>query len=126
MSGGPPSGGPRGSQGQPRRPRTPPKKRIYTKENLKVRLDTINILEIVYLQRRPWLRTNGVSANGAAAEVMNSDRLGEKGTPWHFWEAESRLTGIPSRSLCQKTVSKCSDPLSVDPLCPFPNASMRP
>ena len=28
-----------------------------------------------------WLRTNGVSTNGAAAEVMNFDRLGEKVRP---------------------------------------------
>ena len=38
-----------------------------------------------------WLRTNGVNANGAAAEFMNFDSLGEKGTPWHSWEDKSRL-----------------------------------
>ena len=26
-----------------------------------------------------------VHPNGAAAEVMSFDRLGEKGTSWHFW-----------------------------------------
>ena len=29
----------------------------------------------------PWLRTNGVGTNGAAAKVMNSDRLGKKVRP---------------------------------------------
>ena len=41
--------------------------------------------------------------NGAAAEVMSVDRLGEKGTPWHFWEDKSRLTGVAKKPLCQKT-----------------------
>ena len=72
----------------------------------------------------PWLRTNGVGTNGAAAKVMNSDRLGEKGTPWHFWEDKSRLTGAPKKSFSQKT-QKCSDPISADPICPFPRASRR-
>ena len=30
-------------------------------------------------------------------------RIGEKGTPWHFWGGKSRLTGVPKKSLCQKT-----------------------
>ena len=29
--------------------------------------------------------------------------LGEKGIHWHFGECKSRLTGVPKRSLCQKT-----------------------
>ena len=37
-----------------------------------------------------WLRTNGVNTNGAAAKVMIFDRLGEKGTPWHFCEDKLR------------------------------------
>ena len=41
--------------------------------------------------------------NGASAEVANFHRLGEKGTPWHFWGDRSRLTGVPKKSLCQKT-----------------------
>ena len=49
------------------------------------------------------LRTNGVNTNGAAAKVISFDRFGEKTTPWHFWEIKSRLTGVPKKSLCQKT-----------------------
>ena len=30
-------------------------------------------------------------------------QIGEKDTPWHFWEDKSRLTGVPKRSLCQNT-----------------------
>ena len=39
------------------------------------------------LRRMPWLRTNGVNTNGAAAKVLNQliiaflRRIGEKGTP---------------------------------------------
>ena len=54
-------------------------------------------------ENSPRLRTNGVNTNGAAAKVINFDRLGEKGTPWHFWEYKSRLARVPERSLCQKT-----------------------
>ena len=50
----------------------------------------------------PWLRTNGVDTDGAAAKVMKFDRLGGKGTLWHFGEDKSRLTGVPKKSLCQK------------------------
>ena len=31
-----------------------------------------------------WLRTNGVNTNGAAAKVMNFDRLGEQVRPGTF------------------------------------------
>ena len=31
-----------------------------------------------------WLRTNGVNTNGAAAKVMNFDRLGKKVRPGTF------------------------------------------
>ena len=32
----------------------------------------------------PWLRTNGVNTHGAAAKVMNFDRLGKKVHPGTF------------------------------------------
>ena len=35
-------------------------------------------------QLATWLRTNGVNTNGAAAKVMNFDRLGEKVRPGTF------------------------------------------
>ena len=35
-------------------------------------------------QYTTWLRTNGVNTNGAAAEVMNFDRLGKKVRPGTF------------------------------------------
>ena len=30
-------------------------------------------------------------------------QIERKGTPWHFWEDDSRLMGVPKKSLCQKT-----------------------
>ena len=48
---------------------------------------------------------------------MNCDRLWN---PFHFWEDNSRLTGVPNRSLCQKIYNICSHPISADPICPFP------
>ena len=68
--------------------------------------------------RHLWLRTNGVNTNGAA-KVMDFDRL------CHFWEDKSRLTGVPKRSLCQKH-EICSDPISADPICPFPTPAGGP
>ena len=67
-----------------------------------------------------WLRTNGVNTDGAAAKVVNLTDY-QKSTPWHLGEDRSRLTGVPKRSLCQKTpFKKCSDPVSADPIRPFP------
>ena len=43
--------------------------------------------------------------------------------PWHFWEDESRLTGVAKKSLCQKN-EFCSDPISADPICPVPRYPM--
>ena len=69
-----------------------------------------------------WLRTNGVNTNGAAAKVMNFDRLhiGEKGTPCHFSEGKNRLTGVPKKSLCQKNMKFAVTPLVLTPFVPFP------
>ena len=50
-----------------------------------------------------WLRTNGVNANGAAAKVMNFDRLKKKVRPSTFGKIKVGLTGVPKGSLCQKT-----------------------
>ena len=81
-----------------------------------------------HLANSPWkatkaccLRTNGVNTNGAAARVINFDRLKEKGTPWHFWEDKSRLTGAPKKIPVKKHEIR-SDPSSADPICPFPKA----
>ena len=53
-----------------------------------------------------WSRTNRVDTNEAAAKVMKFDRL-KKGTPWHFWDDKSRLTGAPKKFLCQKRNMIC-------------------
>ena len=45
----------------------------------------------------------GINADGAAAKIMSFIGLGEKSTPWHFWEDNSRVTGVPERSPCKKT-----------------------
>ena len=50
-----------------------------------------------YLVADTW----GFNTNGAAAKVASLGRLGEKGTPWHFWEDKMKLTGVPKRSLCK-------------------------
>ena len=68
--------------------------------------------------RSSWLRTNVVSTDETAAKVMNlPDR--KKGTPWHFL-GKTHLTGVP-KSLSAKRHEICSDPIRVDPMCPFPS-----
>ena len=67
-------------------------------------------------QSLSWSRTNGVNTNGAAAKVMNFDRSGKKGTPWHFWEDKRRLKGVHQKSLCQSTPKLRSDLMSADPI----------
>ena len=41
-----------------------------------------------------------------------------KRSPWHFWKYQSRLTGVPEKSLCQKHENR-SNPISADPMRPF-------
>ena len=61
-----------------------------------------------------------VNANGADAKVMNFDRLGKKGTPWHFWQYKSRLTGVTKRSLpLSKNMKFAVTPLVPTPFVPF-------
>ena len=48
-----------------------------------------------------WLRTSEVNTNGAAAKVINFDRLWKKIRPGTFGEDKSRLAGVPKKSLCQ-------------------------
>ena len=74
-----------------------------------------------------WWWTNGVNTNGAAAEVINFDRLGEtKVRPGTFGKIK-----VGKREYQQKVPVKkhviCSDPISADPISPFPIASeLRP
>ena len=45
----------------------------------------------------------------------------KKGTPWHFWEDKSRLTEVPQKVPLSTKTKICSDPISADPIRPFPN-----
>ena len=74
---------------------------------------------LLYFVGEPWLRTDGVNTNGAAAKVINQCcRSGKKGMPWHFWE--NKVHGSTKKSLI-KTRDLCSNPVRADPVCPFPN-----
>ena len=66
----------------------------------------------------PWLRTNGVSTNGAAAEVTSFDRLGEKGTPCHVWE-EQWVSGSTQKVPLSKHMKLAVIPLVLTPFVPF-------
>ena len=72
-----------------------------------------------------WLRTSGVNTNGAAAKVMTFDRFGEKGTPWHFWEGSSRLTGVPTKLPLSTSMTFGVTPLVLTPFVPFRDLQRR-
>ena len=55
------------------------------------------IIILIYLVADKWGRHEW------GHKVADFDRLGKKVRPWHFWEDKSRLTGVPKKSLCQKT-----------------------
>ena len=44
---------------------------------------------------------------------------GDKNTPWHFREAQSRLTGVPKKVPVEKRKFAVT-PISADPICRFP------
>ena len=50
-------------------------------------------------------RQMGSTPNGAAAEVINSDRLGEKMRPGTFGEIKAGQREHPKKSLCRQTRS---------------------
>ena len=69
-----------------------------------------------------WLRTNGVNTNGAAAKVMKFDRLGKKVRPGTFGKTKVGQREYPkSPSVKKHTI--CSDPISADPIGPFPSVA---
>ena len=45
--------------------------------------------------------------------------------PWHFWEYQSMLTGVPKKSLCQKNMKFAVTPLVLTPVVPFRAAQAR-
>ena len=56
-----------------------------------------------YVRVQHLVADNGVNTNGAAAKVTTFDGLGKKVRPGTFGKMISRLTGVPQKSLCQKT-----------------------
>ena len=67
-----------------------------------------------------WLRTKWVNTNGAAAKVMIFDRLREKVRPGTFGNIKVGQQEYPKSSSVKKH-EICSDPISADPIRPFPN-----
>ena len=81
-------------------------------------------MTILYDSYVVWLRTNGVNANGAAAKVMNFDRLRKKVHPGTFGKIQVGQRECPKGPSVIK-YEICSDPISADPICPFPNGATR-
>ena len=65
----------------------------------------IHVIYITILLSRlgaGWLRTNGVNAHGAAANIINMTDW-EKRYALQLLGISSRLTEVPKKHLCQKT-----------------------
>ena len=74
----------------------------------------------------PWLRTNGVNTNGAAAKVMSFDIFWRKrkvhpGTFRNIKAGSPEYAKSPSVKKHQFKQEKSSDPMSADHICPFPS-----
>ena len=69
---------------------------------------------------RNWLRTYEVDTSGAAAKVMNFDRLGKKVRPGTAGEIKVGSREYPKSPSVKKHELR-SDPISADPICPFPS-----
>ena len=50
-------------------------------------------------------------------------QIGEKVTPWHFWEDNSSLTGVPNKNPLSTNIQFAVTPISADPIRPFPKVS---
>ena len=66
-----------------------------------------------------WLRTNGVSTNGAAAKVMKFDGLEKKVRPGTSGKINSRLAGVPKKSLCPQKMKSAVTPVVLTPFVPL-------
>ena len=64
---------------------------------------------------------NGVNTNGAAAKLINIDRLGEKVRPGTTGNIKVGYREYP-KSASVKKHENCSDPIGADPICPFPKS----
>ena len=73
----------------------------------------VTVFCVIWLLYSGWIGCGqmGSTLSGAAAKVVTLTD----------WEDTSRLMGVPKRSLCQKKHEICSDPISADPICLFPN-----
>ena len=49
---------------------------------------------------------------------MSFDRLGKKGTPWHFWEDKHMLTGVPRKPV-KKNIKFAVTQLVLTQVVPF-------
>ena len=65
--------------------------------------------------RAPLLRTNGVDTNGAAAKVVDFDRLGKKVRPGTFGKIQVGQREYPKSPSVERH-EVCSDPNSADPI----------
>ena len=75
-------------------------------------------------QRCCWLQTNGANTNGAAAKVIVVARLGKKVCPGTFVKINVGSREYPKSPSVRKH-EPGSDPISADPICPFPRLRNR-
>ena len=71
------------------------------------------------------LRTNGVDTDGPAAKVIIFEGLGEKVRPGTFGKIKVGQREYPKSPSVRKHETS-SDPISADPICPFPIVASCP
>ena len=102
----------------PRRPKSPELLCVPTVPQLRSSGVCIQACRVV-----TWLRTDGVNTNGATAIVKMFDRLGTKVRPGTFGEIKVGEREYPKSPSVEKH-DICSDPISADPICPFPRRKL--
>ena len=78
---------------------------------------------MIMVASSPWLRTNGINTNGAAAEVMNFDRLGKKVRPVTFGKIKAGSREYP-KSPSIKNMEFAVTPLVLTPFAHFRKESI--
>ena len=80
-----------------------------------------NVQALCASRRRLWIGCGqGGQHEWGRCKSHELWQIGEKGTPWHFWEHKSRLTGVHKKSL-SKNMKFAVTPWVLTPFCPFPS-----
>ena len=77
----------------------------------------------IYIIKKDGIIPAKYYLRGMTGQSIRPGMLGEKGTPWHFSEDKSKLTGVSEKSL-SKNMRFAVTPLVLTPFRPFPRSAL--